>query len=238
MRVYILLIASSLVGLFPGVSLAQDVKATRLSELDFWVSRSDLSVLAEKTLQFLEKMSKEPKTTKGAIMIYPNFRFKGACEDAVYESDPTVESFVKKVIKLNTEISPERVVLVNGDMSVGGHVYFWLVPGGAEIPKALPVTSFDPPCCCPTITVFGRPTVGRDVKHVRFFLHLRSESWKSRIKWSVSNGKIVSGQETNEITVALTHEDTKEITATVEVIINPGCNCPTTASFTTRISPE
>lgn len=96
----------------------------------------------------------------------------------------------------------------------------------------------DPPCVCPTVEVYAGGMV-RAGENVKFTAEVMggSDTSDPTYKWTVSQGEIISGQGTREITVKTTKEMSGAIKATVE-FSSPGLCAPcavVTASETATI---
>lgn len=96
-------------------------------------------------------------------------------------------------------------------------------------------------CDCPTLAVDGERYLfdGSDPKEEIVFTANTGGGADVTFAWTVSEGTILKGQGTWMIEVKPSIGWNKEVTATVEIGgLDPNCNCPTTASFTTAIRPD
>lgn len=91
----------------------------------------------------------------------------------------------------------------------------------------------DKPADCPTITVLGPPGVTKPGEPMRFTATVGGTSHETlRFEWTLSRGKILSGQGTTEISTTFDHN--YNLTATLRVIGLPA-GCPATASGTAAV---
>lgn len=95
---------------------------------------------------------------------------------------------------------------------------------------------FEHVCVCPAVAVVGGGNV-KAGKNATFSAEVSGGSESElTYKWTVSQGEIIAGQGTREITVKTTKEMSETIEATVEVSAPGLCfNCQTTASETATI---
>jgi hypothetical protein len=89
------------------------------------------------------------------------------------------------------------------------------------------------PCTCPTISVTGPAGTVQPGDTMTFTANVSGGSQQNvTYNWTVSNGEIVSGQGTPVITVSTVGLVNTSITATVNVSLDPVCECPLSASET------
>ncbi len=90
-----------------------------------------------------------------------------------------------------------------------------------------------PDCDCPELLVLGGLTSVNTGEEIEFYADLTDDRFTILVyNWTVENGKIISGQGTDQITV-LTDANTKAhaVTATLQIpAYDTYCDCPTTAS--------
>lgn len=93
-------------------------------------------------------------------------------------------------------------------------------------------------CSCPSLTASGPYGLTAPGSTMSFSANLGG-SERVSYNWVVSNGTIVSGQGTPNITVATSREMAgASVTATVSIGgLDPNCNCPNTASATGDVAP-
>lgn len=206
-------------------------------KFDSYVERQrDFDSIISKTEQFLLKLSTEPKTTRGIIVFYPRQEWEGDCLDGRIKGDGEVESFVRKVVSVDTTFPSDKVGFLTGNIISRNQVEFWVIPLGAESPSTY--IDYDPPCCCPPLLIVGKPVVKAETPTIKFFAWMgESKSLSAaKYKWTVSAGKIVAGQSTSQIEVDVRNVNETALTVNVEIEgLSPLCNCPTSTSYTTRI---
>ncbi|HEY0097859.1 MAG TPA: hypothetical protein VGB76_02795 [Pyrinomonadaceae bacterium] len=132
----------------------------------------------------------------------------------------------------------DRIVLIDGGYREEQMVELYLVPPGAAPPAPRPTLQPAQVTFCPHIMV-NPPFFVWDVKGtLKFSATVREELTKivPTYLWTVSHGRISSGQGTAEIAVQQSAEEYQPVTATVEIGgYAPGCGSSVSASAT---SPE
>jgi hypothetical protein len=210
-------------------------KPTAIKISEFVSSRQGIRQLDQITKQFIEELSKQPITTKGIVISYPELLIRTKCNGEPRLPDRGAEIIATKVILQDRSISSKRVAVVVGNPRPYSVLEFWLVPKEAEMPKPVEF-EYDPGYCCANLIVDG-PVSAHTGDVLSFSTHLEGIDFANGTKfsWSVSAGKIVSGQRTRAITVILTDREVREVTASVTISFNPTTPCPTMSSFTTNI---
>lgn len=95
------------------------------------------------------------------------------------------------------------------------------------------------PCDCATLSVTGPAGVTQPGGTMSFTANVSGGNYTPTYNWSVSDGTIIEGQGTANITVQVPAEGVSNITATVELGGVPAdCNCPTSASETGPVTPD
>jgi hypothetical protein len=222
------------------VSGQETAKAIKVGE--FQEERNILrdNVLHEKITAFIERLSAEPPTSRGALLFTFRYKMVNECLSSHgFAADKRVLELSKRILGLYPNLAPERIIFVENEdvLSYWSSVEFWVVPQGAPTPKA-PYLDFDPPCACSPLDVYGIPRVRKEVKSVKFtaWIGRPDPPACAKFSWVVTGGVIIGGQGTDQITVDLSDNLSNTVTATVEIEgADPSCNCPNTASYTTRI---
>jgi hypothetical protein len=212
---------------------SQAVKFDSYSEKD----GENLKLLDKKINRFLKKLKKD-SSVKGYVFIYdkvPRLRDIKGCKI----SEITAPSVKQKELVKKLNLPKEQIK--NSCFRFNFEVEFWIVKEGEKLPdNNTNCADFDPPCCCPTLNIISDETV-YSLKNPLIFkadITLIEEYDTATFEWFVSNGKIISGQGTNEIKVDISDVNFGEtITATVEASGSAFCNgnCPRTANFTVTI---
>lgn len=212
-------------------------KATAVKVYTYIEKQRNYESLVPMAQDFLSRLKNEPPTTKGAVVIYYRYTWDGDCLDGRLKNDPETEHFLRKVIDVDTELDQSRLIYVQGLMQGRNEIEFWLVPSGAKTPEAN-YRDFDPPCCCPPLLVVGKPTVKGKIATLKFIAWMGESKSLATAKydWTISQGKITSGQGTSHIEVDIKGITSSSVTASVEIEgLNPTCGCPTSTSYTTSI---
>lgn len=209
-------------------------KAIQFSEFRSAMTYSDVAKLTSQTQEFLQRLKSEPISTRGVLIFYN----RGETEDCIDNRivpDRTLQKIAEKVVSDESLQQERRVTFREGLPFFRTKVEFWLVPVGAKPPEP-DNEDWHPPCCCPSLEVQGVPATSRKQK-ASFFAKVRPHGEDSRLKyeWTVTGGKIISGQGTNRIKVAAAKTG-YEIKATIEMRgLSSWCGCPTSAAHTTLI---
>lgn len=219
-------------GLIVGIIPAQE-KPKSIPIDEFNVLKGDLDSLIGKTHDFAKRLSTEAVGSRGVIIVHPGIRRKEHCADGSILEDLSVDQLVRKVMSVHSELRPEQLVILRGRTLLTDLVYFWIVPNGAEDPKP---TDFDVNfgCCCVGLSIIGRDIARIGTKRLDYAVHAPSLKPSAKREWRVSQGKIVSGQGTDAITIELSDKNVNEVKVSfITDNVNPLCNCPYTFEFTT-----
>jgi hypothetical protein len=175
---------------------------------------------------FVKMLSEADKSTTGVISIYSNDELaKGF--DGMLSKNPDL----RKRISL---LEPGRRY-----NNLPERIGFWLVPEGAGWPFELSCAF----CECPSISVDGPDSLFEEMAPRAFAIFTANVSGGAQesieYHWTVTGGKIDSGQGSPSISVKAGPVWMDDVTATVEIGgIDPKCNCLVTASFTSKMSPK
>jgi hypothetical protein len=182
---------------------------------------------------FIERLEKEPKSTRGAIAFIGAFKFAGPCFGNHPSGDTEFERFVKK--SLPTKYSRRVMIIPSEQWGLLEEAEFYLVPSGANPPRRIE-RIVDPPCCCPTIQIKGPREINGNFVNVRYELVLTPSSSKkrSKIRWTVAGGEIVSGQGSPKIRIRPDRVAT-EVVLRVSSDLGTICSCGQESSLTTKI---
>lgn len=159
--------------------------------------RNNSTLIKKKLSEFLNQLSKEPKTTKGFINIAGNSRLAEKIKSFITANSNLIDRIV-----FNHNLKyPERP---------SSFFDFYIIQQGAEIPYII----VNEPIVCPIFTVTARKEkIGREI-FVTFTAKSKVEDLQDVIyEWTISAGKIVEGQGTAKIKVAA--KNAKEITSVI-----------------------
>ncbi len=225
------------IALFANSTLAQDnvSKAWMLDEF-FMRGNNNNEVLVEKTRTFLAKLKNEKDTVRGAIIFYDTGRLEDEGITNRIVADKTNQTLVRRLVAIEPDIDPSRIRFIEGKLTGRPGIQYWLIPEKAEFPTPFD-SDWHPPCACFTMAVYGPLETNYPSKGIKFFAWVGNGSKQASFtyNWTVSGGKIVAGQATDEIRVEIT-AGVKEVTASLELGgLDLSCNCPTMDSHTTKI---
>lgn len=191
---------------------ASNPTARKFDEFDF----SDWK--REQVARFAEVLTKEPKA-KGYIIAYQE-RVSGFCGEV---SVGGMLWFIRNSLegRLDFPVNPERIVEVRGGFREKQMVEFFIVPEGANPPVAKPTVKPVEAVRCPCLGYTGASSYAFENSNspLGFYTSFRNDDSKEKpiIKWSVSEGRILSGQGTTSIVVERPSLGYRSITATVEI---------------------
>lgn len=182
--------------------------------------------------RFARQLKREP-TTQAYIIAYSKRRrpfnnsFRGAELPLQWAKTDLVEV---------RGIKPSRVVTVDGGLREEEIMELWIVPRGAPAPAPRPTAQPDEVVYCPHVSVSGDMYALRGNKPLKFTAYVNSADPKANItlNWTVSAGRITSGQGTDTITVEVPESEYKKTTATVE-LSGLSDECANKASDTTVV---
>jgi len=219
-----------------GIFAQEKPKAIRVDEFQDRGGR--LEGLIDKTHAFVDSLKRADTESKGVIIVDPGSRYKGECTDRKIREDLAADELIRKVLAVHPELRAGKVQIVRGTINLFHSVVFWVVPKGAEDPKPDDL-QVDFGCCCPTIDIIGRERVESETKTLKYTVTAPKLSPSAKLAWSVSAGRIVSGQGTNTITVSLNRTSVPEVLVTLEVGLGGGvpfCLCPNKSEFRTTFA--
>lgn len=177
----------------------------------------------ERVERFAERMKRESKS-KNAIIIYYNER-KG--KYPLDKGKYLAEQAGNRLEYNNFQIAKERIILIDGGYREYPTLEFWIAPKDAELPKPTSAYSPSETVICPEINVAG-DGFGKDRDQpLKFSVAIKDQEPDSKLnlEWNVSAGKIIKGQNTNQIEVDLSETDAKFISASVTVSgLHPECD--------------
>jgi hypothetical protein len=135
--------------------------------------------------------------------------------------------------------SIQRISTVDGGFREAATAELWIVRRGASLPSPTPTVSRNDVVQCPSIQVNGPRYVPAPNAPLTFTALVRSyvPTTKPSLSWEVSDGKIVSGQGTNVVSVELP-ENTSGRVVTKVTANGYSFACPihtTTATFETVV---
>lgn len=201
-------------------------QAWKFEEFDF--AKESRSSFIAKSNNLIYELAKHSISTTGFIAIDA-----GDVHNTLELRKAALDLIAKKHLE-------SRVVVSN---PYGGYnkpiesTTFWIVPAGAEPPYILRILDI----FCATISVDGPVTVPKLSKKLRFVANI-SGGEATGYRWSVSGGRIVSGQGTQAILVKINRGmsigEGMSVTATVKFSgFDPAANCIDTASFSSILAP-
>lgn len=202
-------------------------------KFDAYNESEEVSVLEAKTNKFLEQLAKEPKTTKGYVYWFE--------AEIIFNKESKIRKLSKHIKSLvdKKSLDQEVSILLAGRERNLAKIEFWIVPKYAKLPDYNPDRfCFMATCICPNVLISGEESVNSKTQSITFSVEITplDEELTAKFEWSVSKGKIISGQGTNQIKVDISDVNYGDsVTATVEASGSVFCdgNCQRTVSFTT-----
>ncbi len=185
----------------------------------------------DRTIRFAQEVTKH-KDSNAYVIFYNQRKGKYPLDKATTESQEVVRFLTNKPkytdYRPNPKypISPERVIVIDGGYREEATLEFWIVPQNAEPPKPTPTFSLSEIAVCPEINVAGDGFRKDRNQPLKFSVAIKDEEPNSKLslEWSVSVGKIIKGQNTNQIEVDLSETNDKFISASVQVKgLHPEC---------------
>jgi hypothetical protein len=160
---------------------------------------------------FAKELKKEPKAKAYIIAYDARISYNGDVK--ARGAAHSIEFF------LDNQISPSRIVIINGGFREQVMVELFIVPPDATPPVPTPTTKAKQAVQCPVINVEAPIYVWYTRLPLRFIASIRTDNIQIKpiYKWSVSSGKIISGQGTSTINVEQPSTNYQSISATVEV---------------------
>lgn len=133
------------------------------------------------------------------------------------------------------DVKESRIITVDGGVREDTTVELWILPVGATPPQPHPEFQLSNVINCYPVRVDGDIYVLRRDEPLKFSAAFNLETpTQVTFQWTISSGKIISGQGTETITVDVSANAEKRVTATVEV---KGLSeeCRNKASYTTVV---
>jgi hypothetical protein len=217
-------ILSTLFVLFASVSLYSQVKNSALKFDEFSDFPAEtVSPLYDRTERFAKRMKREPLSTKAVVIFYNQRKGKYPLESGK-EWGYRAGNYLNNSFKI-----PEvRVAVIDGGYRDFPTLEFWIVPKDAEMPTPTPAFTKNEIIYCPEINVAGDGFRHDRNEPLKFSVAINGAGTNESLplEWSVSAGKIISGQGTNQIQIDLSETDASKITAAVLVKgLAPECDC-------------
>lgn len=144
-------------------------------------------------------------------------------------SAPGAEARLKELKETLFEqfgVEPGRVTLVDGGLREEATVELWVLPRGARPPEPKPTAPREALAVCPHVSIGGETFMLRLRLPLAFGVSLYDGDPAARptFRWTVSHGRILSGQGEERVTVGELEGGAKLVTAEVEVLGLPaGC---------------
>lgn len=187
----------------------------------------------ESIARFAEALSKEP-TAKGYIIAYDS-RVSGYCGEVTAGGAINL-SKMSLVGRRDFMVNSSRITAIKGGLRDKLMVELFIVPHGANPP--LPTPAYEPSKSirCPCLSHVYSPAYvfGNTNSPLPFYTSVSSSDIpkvKPIYHWSVSAGKIISGQGTSSISVERPASGYNSITATIEIGgFSSECNLKSSAS--------
>lgn len=128
-----------------------------------------------------------------------------------------------------------HINVVNGGFREVATTELWIVPPGAQPPRPTPTVKLEDVAYCPYVRVGGSPYLPTPNTPIEFkaIVNVNDNKVHPAYVWSISQGKIVSGQWTDTIAVELPADASGEVVAKV-ALSGYSLECPVEA--TTAIS--
>jgi hypothetical protein len=178
------------------------------------------SLFYKRADRFGERLRIEPKN-KNVVIIYYNPRKGTYPLETSRELAEHISSYKLYFVE------KERIKLVDGGYREYPTLEFWIAPPGAEIPAPTPTFTKDEIVYCPEINVAGDGFRKDRRQPLKFSVVIKGEAPDSKLslEWNVSAGKIIKGQNTNQIEIDLSETNDKFISASVQVSgLHPECD--------------
>jgi hypothetical protein len=217
-------ILSTLFILFASLTLYSQVKnsAIKFDEFSDFPAETD-SPLYDRIERFARRMKREPLSTKAVVIFYNQRKGKYPLEGGKVWGYRT-----GNYLNNSFKIAEVRVAVIDGGYRDFPTLEFWIVPKGAEMPAPTPAFSKNETVYCPEINVAGDGFRHDRNEPLKFSVAINGAGTNESfpLEWSVSAGKIIGGQGTNQIQIDLSETDAKKITAAVIVKgLAPECDC-------------
>jgi hypothetical protein len=174
------------------------------------------SLLRDRTERFGKRMKKEPKSKNAAIIYYNSRKGKYPISDGREFASHAANILGEYEYLFN---QTDRIVLIDGGYREYPTLEFWVVPKEAELPKPNPTFTKDEVIYCPNINLAGDGFRKQRNEPLKFSVSIQGEAPNSKLNydWNISAGKIISGQNSNQIEIDLSETDKTKITASLIV---------------------
>lgn len=182
-----------------------------------------VSPLYDRTERFAKRFRRE-SLSKSAVIRYYNQR-KGKYP---LEGGKDWGERASNYLNYSSNIPKERIYLINGGYREYATLEFWIAAKDAEILPSTPTYNKSELVYCPEINVAGDGFRRDRNQPLKFSVVINGAATNESfpLEWSVSAGKILSGQGTNLIEVDLSETDATKFTASVIVKgLPPECDC-------------
>jgi hypothetical protein len=199
---------------------------------DFVQDRSvnDKLSFQDRVIRFAQELLKR-KNTKAYILFYNQRIGNYPLDKGKIESQEAIRILTNQpryswYPNSDYPISPERVNSTDGGFREEPTLEFWIVPQNAEPPMPTPSFKLSETAICPEINVVGDYYNRERNQPLNFSVSIKDEAPDSKLslEWNVSAGKIIKGQNTKEIEVALSGMPDKFISASVTLKgLHPEC---------------
>lgn len=218
--------------LIAGLTIFSQVKKTAAKFDEFSDFPAEkVSTLYDRAARFAKRMKLEPLSSKAAIIYYNPRKGKFPLEGGKDWGERAAN-----YLKYSFELAEDRTTLIDGGFREYPTVEFWVVPKGAEMPRSTPTVDKSEIVYCPEIRVAGDGFSHDRKQPLKFSVAIKGAGTTASLplEWSVSDGKIIDGQGTNQIQIDLSETDAKKITAAV-IVKNLPPECDSHAYHTTEI---
>lgn len=172
--------------------------------------------------RFAQALKKEPNSKAYVIAYDARITYFG---DSTAGGITSLAEYFLKVERVknnelkNNNISPERVVTIEGGLREKRMVELFIVPPNAQPPVPTPTFASNKAVQCPVIDVYAPYYVWNTGLPLEFSTSVKTNNTKIKptFNWVVSAGRIINGQGTSKIIVEQPNTAYQSITATVEV---------------------
>ncbi|MEP6703973.1 MAG: hypothetical protein ABJB34_04135 [Acidobacteriota bacterium] len=153
--------------------------------------------------RFILKLRTERQATNVYLVHY-----RPRISSSTYDQAEQRAERAKWEVGYKTKIKPENIYVIDGGLRDGETVEFWLGRKGSQPPVPTPTYTNSQAVLCPSIFLNAQGFQFDDNQSAAFAVELRP-AMETRLEWSVTDGRILDGQGTREISV-----DVKGIKAT------------------------
>jgi len=156
-------------------------------------------LLIKKLDEFINRLSREPETTRGFIAIAGNTKLAEKIKSFVADNSNLANRIV-----FNWNLKHPNLPIT--------YFNFYLVPLGAKIPYVNVHEPFE----CPNLSIEALTKVLKQKSVITFIAKAEGgDNENVTYNWKISAGKIIKGQKTS--TIIIDPQGAKEITATIEI---------------------